>query len=72
MANRVVEVNRALRARGIEEKLTRGNGYYYFRDGDAPTWRASSVYVFSASDLTVERWLQEWCDLSGRALPAAK
>lgn len=72
MANRVVEVNRALRARGIEEKLTRGNGYYYFRDGDAPTWRATSVYVFHSDAFTVEQWLGEWCDLSGRALPPVK
>jgi hypothetical protein len=68
MANRVAEVNRALRQRGIEEKLTRGNGYYYFRDGTAAEWRATSVYIYSAADLTVDQWLQEWSDLSGRAL----
>jgi hypothetical protein len=69
MANRVAEVNRELRLRGITEKLTRGNGYYYFRDGDVANWRASSVYVYSAADLSVELWLEEWSSLSGRALP---
>lgn len=58
--NRVAEVNRALRARGAEEKLTRGAGYYYFRDGTASGWCSSSVYVYRADDLSVERWLAEY------------
>src|SRR6185436_4440844 len=69
MANRVAEVNRALKARGIEEKLTRGEGYYYFRDGNAAEWRATSVYVYRADAFTVDQWLAEWSDLSGRAIP---
>jgi hypothetical protein len=43
--NRVAEVNRELRLRGVAEKLTAGKGYYYFRDGEVANWRASSVYV---------------------------
>jgi hypothetical protein len=69
MANRVAEVNRELRLRGITEKLTRGRGYYYFRDGEASDWLATSVYVFSADQLSVEQWLGEWSTLSGRELP---
>lgn len=60
MANRVAEVNKALRARGAEEKLTRGRGYYYFRDGTAAGWYSTSVYVYSASDLSVEDWLAKY------------
>lgn len=67
MANRVAEVNKALKARGVEEKLTRGRGYYYFRDGTAAGWYRSSVYVFSASDLPVERWLEEYDLLANEA-----
>jgi hypothetical protein len=69
MANRVAEVNRELRRRGIEEKLTRGQGYYYFRNGGASNWKSSSVCVFRADDLSVDGWLQEWSSLSGRELP---
>jgi hypothetical protein len=72
MKNRVAEVNRELRARGISEKLVRGEGYYYFADGEAHTWPSSSVLVYRATDLPVERWLSEWADLSGRALPERK
>lgn len=72
MANRVAEVNRALKARGVEEKLTAGRGYYYFRDGDAALWYSTSVCVYRADELSVERWLEEWSALSGRPVPEAK
>lgn len=58
--NRVAEVNREIKAAGGSEKLTRGRGYYYFRDGDAPAWRESSVYIFRSEDLSVEEWLAEY------------
>jgi hypothetical protein len=64
MANRVAEVNKALKARGVAEKLTRGNGYYYFRDGGTGCWPATSVYVYRADDLSVENWLSEYDQLS--------
>lgn len=59
MANRVAEVNKALKARGVAEKLTRGNGYYYFRDGNTGYWPATSVYVYRADDLSVHEWVAE-------------
>lgn len=67
--NRVAEVNRELRLRGVAEKLTAGKGYYYFRDGNAVDWRQSSVMVYRASDLPLERWLEEYESLSGKTLP---
>ena len=69
--NRVAEVNRELRLRGVSEKLTAGKGYYYFRDGEVSSWYATSVYVHRASQLTVGQWLGEWESLSGRSLPGA-
>ena len=69
MANRVAEVNRELRLRGIAEKLARGKGHYYFRDGEASNWLSSSVAVFSADRLSVKEWLGEWSDLSGKPVP---
>lgn len=63
MANRVAEVNKALKAMGAKEKLTRGRGYYYFRDGDAHRWFATSVYVYAADQMTVEEWLTAYARL---------
>lgn len=60
MANRVAEVNKALKARGAEERLTAGRGYYYFRDGTAAGWYSQSVYVYRSDELTVEEWLAEY------------
>ena len=65
--NRVAEVNRALKARGLPERLTRGRGYYYFREGSTAGWYSSSVYVCHASNLSVERWLQEYDVLANEA-----
>lgn len=59
MANRVTEVNRALKARGIKDKLYRGNGYYYFWGVVAAGWYTSSVPVCHASDVSVQSFL-DW------------
>jgi len=67
--NRVAEVNRELRLRGISEKLVRGNGYYYFVGGDAANWYSSSVLVYRASDVSVQYFLDAWSELSGKPLP---
>jgi hypothetical protein len=61
--NRVAQVNAALKAQGFKEKLTRGRGYYCFRDGDASTWHATSVYIYRADDLTVDQWMEEYHEL---------
>ena len=58
--NRVAEVNRELKKSGSADKLVRGRGYYYFVGPSADTWHSSSVGVYRASDLTVERWMAEY------------
>ena len=65
--NRVAEVNRALKAAGHAEKLTRGRGYYYFRDGSAAGWYRSSVYVCRARELSVADWVREHADMLAEA-----
>ena len=65
--NRVSEVNRELKAQGITIRLRAGRGYYYF-DGDALRWPSSSVYVYSASDLSVAQWLNEFDALLARGI----
>jgi hypothetical protein len=67
MKNRVAEVNKALKARGVPERLRAGRGYYYFWEGSAPGWYRSSVTVFSASALSVKQWLEEYDTLANEA-----
>jgi hypothetical protein len=70
--SRVAEVNRALKARGVAEKLTRGRDYYYFRDGDSSCWPSTSVYTCYSDDLTVAEWLQEYDQLREAARLAGR
>lgn len=60
-------VNAFLKSKGIKEKLTQGNGYCYFRDGDACTWPSSSVYTCYVTDMTIERWYEEYLYLKNRS-----
>lgn len=66
--NRVTRkmVNDALRARGRDESLYPGDGYFYFGGGDAVHWFSSSVMVKRISDLTLEQWLVEFNSLLER------
>jgi hypothetical protein len=61
-ANRVTRkmANDALRARGRDESLREGDGYFYFGGGDAVNWLSSSVMVKKLSDLTLDQWLAEF------------
>ena len=60
--NRVTRkmVNDALRARGRDESLREGDGYFYFGGGEAVNWLSSTVMVKRISDLTLDQWLQEF------------
>jgi hypothetical protein len=53
-------INDALRARGRDESLREGEGYFYFGGGDAVNWLSTSVMVKKLSDLTLEQWLAEF------------
>ena len=52
------QVNAALRRAGHAERLFRGEGYYYFAEGEAHTWTQSGVYVYRVRELTIEAWLR--------------
>jgi len=54
MKTTVASVNKALKRLGFEERLARGNGYYYFYDGDAEGFYSSSIPVYSISDMSIE------------------
>lgn len=60
--NRVTRkmVNDALQARGRDESLREGDGYFYFGGGEAVHWLSSSVMVRKISDLTLEQWMEEF------------
>lgn len=60
MANRIRQVNTALRLAGIDDRLKRGKGYYFFYGPQATSWYQSGVYVYRADLLTVEEWLTEY------------
>jgi hypothetical protein len=66
--NRVTRkmVNDALRARGRDESLYSGDGYFYFGGGDTVNWLSSSVMVRKISDLTLEQWLGKFDELLNR------
>jgi hypothetical protein len=59
-------VNDALRARGRDESLRQGEGYFYFGGGEAVNWLSSSVMVRRISDLTLEQWLGKFDSLLKR------
>lgn len=60
-------VNHALAAAGHAERLVRGNGYWYFTEGNASRWPSSSVYVYRITDLTLDEWLAEHRTLAARS-----
>lgn len=62
-------VNKYLKAAGHDERLTKGNGYFYFRDGDTGYWPATSVYVCHVNQLSVGDWLAERDSLASNAHP---
>jgi hypothetical protein len=59
-------VNDALRARGRDESLRQGEGYFYFGGSEAVNWLSSSVMVRRISDLTLEQWLGKFDSLLER------
>jgi hypothetical protein len=67
-SNRVTRkmVNDALRARGRDESLYPGVGYFYFGGGDAVHWLSTSVMVKKISDLTLDQWLAKFVELLDR------
>lgn len=51
------QINKHLRSLGVV--IRRGNGYYYWLDANKDlVVYAESVYVYRASDLPLERWIE--------------
>jgi hypothetical protein len=59
-------INAELARRGHRVLLARGDGYFYFRYGEASDWLDRTIRVSKLSDLTVEQWVQEFERLKKR------
>lgn len=60
-------VNLKLMTLGIEERLARGDGYFYFCGGNSSTWPSTMVCVNSVRELTIPEWLGEYGRLKSEA-----
>jgi hypothetical protein len=53
-------INAELAKRDFKALLARGDGYYYFRDGEAADWLDTTVRVPTLSSLALAQWLEEF------------
>ena len=58
------QVNAFLKSKNVSEKLKRGNGYFYFTQGNSYDWSTSSVYVYRIDDMSFQDWYDEYKRLS--------
>jgi len=65
LTNRTVE--KAIKQKfGMDVRLYKGNGYYYFADPDDQEeivvghWPESSVYVYRLNQMRLDQWLAEF------------
>lgn len=57
---RTSHINAAIKKEGGHEKLVKGDGYWYFIEGDAYEWETSSVYVYNLNSYSLEEWMKIW------------
>jgi hypothetical protein len=61
-------INTELARLGYAERLFRGEGYFYFGEGEADgRWPSSSVWVYRLSQLSLDEWIQEYRRLAADA-----
>jgi len=53
-------VNAELARLGFKAQLTKGKGYFYFREGEAKDWIDTGVRVRKLNDLTLKQWVAEF------------
>jgi len=56
-------INAELAKRGHNAMLVNGDGYFYFRGGEAADWLDKTVAVPKVSSLTLEEWVKAFVDL---------
>lgn len=52
------QINAELKKLGINARLQRGHGYYYWLDASGQLLDAQSVYVNSASQISLDDWVR--------------
>lgn len=52
-------VNAAIKAKGINAELVKGDGYFWFDGVDVEFAYSPSVMVFQLNHLTLEQWMEE-------------
>jgi hypothetical protein len=52
-------VNDALREEGINGKLRRGRGYFYFTGDEFHRCHSTSIYVYRVDAFNVESWVRQ-------------
>jgi hypothetical protein len=60
----IAQVNAFLKSKNLSEKLKRGNGYFYFSEGESYNWSSNAVYVYRIDDMTFGDWYDEYKKLS--------
>jgi len=53
-------VNDELARRGYTALLEKGDGYFYFRTGEAADWLDRTVPVRTINSLTLKEWIEEF------------
>lgn len=54
------QINKTLKQMGISERLFKGDGYFYFAEGNAHTWSESSLYWYDLEGITMQDVLNEF------------
>ncbi len=57
------KVNDELAGRGIQARLAKGDGYFYFRGAGADDWLDRTVNVATLNALTLDQWIDEFTRL---------
>lgn len=60
-------INAALEAAGHPERLVKGDGYFYFTEGETEIWPVTMVCLYRLTSLTLEQWLAEHAELKAGA-----
>ncbi len=53
-------INEELARHGISAVLEKGDGYFYFRTGEAAGWLDRTVRVPTVNSFTLEQWIGEF------------
>lgn len=57
---RSVHVNNAIRDAGGAEILVKGEGYWYFMEGEAHKWPRTMVEIHRLNHYTLQQWVEVW------------